>query len=116
MPAEPLPYWRKPVSHVDQGHMHQVLLVEDNPTDAELTKIAFAESGLPVQLQTVSSKRKARQLLDALRESPGQQRPELILLDLNLVDGSGHELLEYIRQQSSVADIPVVVVTTSDYP
>lgn len=96
--------------------MHRVLLVEDNPGDIQLTKIAFEESGLNVRLETVSSYREARQLLALLRAAPVEQRPDLILLDLNLVDGSGHDLLAYLKQQPSLADIPVVIVTTSDYP
>lgn len=96
--------------------MHHVLLVEDNPGDVELTRIAFEESGLDVQLQAETSLQDARALLDKLENCSDEQYPELILLDLNLVDGSGHELLAYIKRQSRFKDIPVVIVTTSDSP
>jgi CheY-like chemotaxis protein len=96
--------------------MSQALLIDDNPGDIQLTKIAFEESGLPVQLQAASTQREAKRLLEALNAAPAGQRPDLILLDLNLVDGSGHELLAYIRQLPNFADTSVVVVTTSDYP
>lgn len=91
--------------------MHQVLLIEDNPGDVELTRIAFEESGLDVRLQTATSQREAARLLDEL-----QVPPDLILLDLNLGDGSGHDLLTQIRQQPNLAGVPVVIITTSDYP
>lgn len=96
--------------------MHRVLLVEDNPGDIELTKIAFEESGIAVQMETASSYREAKQLLASLRAGPAERWPRLILLDLNLVDGSGHDLLAYLKQQQGLREIPVVVVTTSDYP
>lgn len=96
--------------------MHRVLLVEDNPGDIYLTKIAFEESGLAVQLETVTSYKEARQLVDSLPARPAEQRPQLVLLDLNLVDGSGHELLAKLKQKPELSRIPVVVVTTSSYP
>jgi CheY-like chemotaxis protein len=95
--------------------MNRVLLIDDNPADIQLTKIAFEETGLPVQLQSASSKREATALLEELQKSP-ERRPHLILLDLNLIDGSGHEVLAYIKQQPALAATPVVVVSTSDYP
>lgn len=96
--------------------MHHVLLIEDNPGDAALTRIAFEESGLDVQLQVSRNFQDARSLLDGFQSRSGEQHPELILLDLNLGDGSGHELLAYLKQQSSLRSIPVVIVTTSDSP
>lgn len=91
--------------------MHQVLLIEDNPGDIELTRIAFEESGLNVGLQTATSLREALRLLDEL-----QAPPDLILLDLNLGDGSGHDVLAKVRQEPDLAEVPVVIITTSDYP
>ncbi len=91
--------------------MYQVLLIEDNPGDIELTRIAFEESGLDVGLQTATSHRDALRQLEAL-----QTAPDLILLDLNLGDGSGHDVLARVRQDPELSRVPVVVITTSDYP
>lgn len=101
--------------------MHHVLLVEDNPGDVALTRIAFEESGLPVRLEAATSFQDARLLLEALEARAGNGCPELILLDLilldlNLVDGSGHDLLAYLKQRPGLKHIPVVIVTTSDSP
>ena len=96
--------------------MNRVLLVDDNPGDIELTRLAFEESALPVELVTARSQREARDLLRRCADGADGFRPDLIRLDLNLIDGSGHELLAYIKQQGPLADIPVVIVTTSDYP
>lgn len=96
--------------------MNRVLLIDDNPGDIQLTRIAFEESGLPVELQAASSQAEAKVVLAGYCDGLGHQRPDLILLDLNLVDGSGHELLAHIKRQPRLADIPVVIVTTSDYP
>ena len=91
--------------------MYQVLLIEDNPGDIELTRIAFEESGLDVGLQTATRHRDALRQLEAL-----QTAPDLILLDLNLGDGSGHDVLARVRQDPELSRVPVVVITTSDYP
>jgi|SRR5690625_2009238 len=96
--------------------MHDVLLVEDNPGDVALTRIAFEESGLPVQLQAVTSLQDARQLFETLLQRSDEKHPHLVLLDLNLGDGSGHDLLAYLKSNPELAAIPVVVVTTSDSP
>lgn len=96
--------------------MHCVLLVEDNPADIQLTRIAFEESGLAVRLEAVTSYREGKQLFEFLAAAPAENKPRLILLDLNLVDGSGLDLLAYLKQQSNLREVPVVVVTTSDYP
>jgi CheY-like chemotaxis protein len=96
--------------------MSRVLLVDDNLGDIQLTRIAFEESGLPVELEAAHSQAEARDLLRGYADGRSGERPDLILLDLNLIDGSGHELLAYIKRQTLLADIPVVIVTTSDYP
>lgn len=95
--------------------MYQVLLIDDNPGDVQLTRIAFQESGLPVALRAGSSLAEGREMLSrcACGESP---MPALVLLDLNLGDGSGHELLAFMKSEPALAHVPAVVVTTSDYP
>lgn len=96
--------------------MSRVLLVDDNPGDIQLTRIAFEETGLPVELEAARSQAEARELLRSYMDGRSGMRPDLILLDLNLSDGSGHDLLAYIKRKTPLADIPVVIVSTSDYP
>ena len=87
----------------------KVLLIEDNPADVRLTEEALNESGIPCQLHVVSDGVYA---LDHLR-SPDAGRPDLILLDWNLPRMDGREVLREIKQDESLRQIPVVVLTTS---
>ncbi|RFA30537.1 hypothetical protein CAI21_05685 [Alkalilimnicola ehrlichii] len=90
-----------------------VFLVEDNPGDVQLTRIAFEESGLRVRLTVARTAAEARSILT--RAQTQRRRYDLILLDLNLTDASGHDLLAWCKRQPRLADVPVVVVSTSDY-
>jgi CheY-like chemotaxis protein len=92
----------------------EVLLVEDNMGDVELTTLALEESHLSVNLSVV---RDGADALDFLRHQKKKYvnapHPDLILLDLNLPKKSGHEVLAAIKIDESLKRIPVVVLTTS---
>lgn len=90
-----------------------LLLVEDNPGDVRLTVEALKEGKILVDMQV------ARDGLEALtilrREAPFEHapRPDLILLDLNLPRMDGRQVLEIIKTDEQLRQIPVVVLTTS---
>jgi CheY-like chemotaxis protein len=95
-----------------------ILLVEDNPDDAELTKLALARHGLEGRVVHVSD---GMQALDYLyrRDSFSDRRggdPILVLLDLKmpLLDGIG--VLREIKGSESLRNIAVVVLTSSTEP
>ncbi len=92
----------------------EVLLVEDNLGDVELTTLALEESQLSVHLSVVGDGADA---LDFLRHQKKKYanapHPDLILLDLNLPKKSGHEVLAAIKIDEALKRIPVVVLTTS---
>lgn len=93
-----------------------ILLVEDNPDDEELTRIAFAESRLANALVVVRDGEEAIEYLFGTGRHAGRDlndMPELILLDLKLPKLDGHEVLERIRADARTRYIPVVVMTTS---
>ncbi|MGB7415232.1 MAG: response regulator [Thermosynechococcaceae cyanobacterium] len=92
----------------------QVLLVEDDPGDAELTRIGLARTGMALDLKVVDNGQDA---LSYLRHEEGYAdalRPNLILLDLNLPGLSGREVLQVVKQDQDFKSIPVIVLTTSD--
>jgi len=91
----------------------EILLVEDSPTDALLTKRAFADARLINRLHIVEDGVEALKFLR--REPPYETapRPDLILLDLNLPKLDGREVLAQIKEDESLKVIPVVVLTTS---
>lgn len=96
-----------------------ILLVEDNPDDVELTRIAFVEANLANQLDVVSDGAEALDYLFARGAHSGRnpdELPSIILLDLNLPKLDGREVLQAIRADERTRGLPVVVLTTSAEP
>jgi len=87
----------------------KILLVEDNPGDAVLTREAFYESRVQVIFETVEN---AEDALDYLRDEE-IALPDLILMDINLPGMSGLEALTEIKEDPQIKSVPVVVLTTS---
>ncbi len=91
----------------------EILMVEDNPGDVRLTREALSSGKVRNQLHVVEDGVAA---LDYLyRRGPYEcvNRPDLILLDLNLPKKDGREVLAVIKKDESLRTIPVVVLTTS---
>jgi CheY-like chemotaxis protein len=96
------------------GRNIEVLLVEDNLGDVELTKLALEESELDINLSVVSDGAAALEFLADRQLGDGNTPyPDLILLDLNLPKKSGHEVLLAIKADRLLKRIPVLVLTTS---
>lgn len=91
-----------------------VLLVEDNEDDVELTLEALKDSRLKVEIDVVSDGLSAMAFLRREGKYSDKPRPDLILLDLNLPLMDGREVLKEIREDPGLTDIPVVVLTTSE--
>lgn len=87
-----------------------ILLVEDNPADAELALEAFKQWQLFLNVQI---KQNAMEALHYLR-TQAAKLPDLILLDLNLPRWDGKSLLKEIKFDQTLKKIPVIVLTTSD--
>lgn len=100
--------------------MHkEILLVEDNPDDVELTRIAFAEAKIANNLVVVPDGAEALDYLFARGAHAGRdpaELPSIVLLDLNLPKVDGREVLQQIRANELTRTLPVVVLTTSTEP
>ena len=90
-----------------------VLLVEDNPGDVRLTREAFDEAALDVQLHVVTDGEEALSFLGRCGEDDEVPRPEMVLLDLNLPKVDGLDVLETIKADEELRTIPVIVLTGS---
>ena len=88
----------------------EILLVEDNPMDVELVREALACWEVPAHVNVVEDGDEAMRFL----RNCGHRSPSLILLDLNLPKKSGVEVLTEIKSDPELAEIPVIVLTTSD--
>src|ERR1700729_2668336 len=92
----------------------EILLVEDNPGDTELTVIALTEGKVTNNVSTVEDGLGALAFLRREGEYAEAPRPDLILLDLNLPRKDGRETLAEIKADPCFGDIPIVILTTSD--
>ena len=92
----------------------EILLVEDSPTDALLTRQALSGGKLLNRLHVVEDGVKAIAFLRRQAPYADVPRPHLILLDLNLPKMDGREVLAEIKADEDLQTIPIIVLTTSN--
>jgi CheY-like chemotaxis protein len=96
--------------------MIEILLVEDNPNDVELTLMALKENNLANHVQVVRDGEEALEFIFSTGRYSGLGMsfiPKVILLDLKLPKVDGIEVLRKIRSDERTKIIPVVVLTSS---
>jgi CheY-like chemotaxis protein len=98
------------------GSSPAILLVDDNPHDVVLLRLAFRRVGIIDPIKLVKDGREAVRYLKG--EGAYEDRhlypvPSLMLLDLNMPQTSGFEVLRWVRQQPAFAKLAVVVMTGS---
>jgi len=91
----------------------EVLLVEDSVGDVRLTREAFKDARMHINLHVAVDGEDAMSFLKRERQYADAPRPDLILLDLNLPKKDGREVLKEIKESPTLAIIPVVILTTS---
>ena len=91
----------------------EVLLVEDSPGDVRLTREAFKNAKVHVNLHVAADGTEAMAFLRREGKYADAPRPDLILLDLNLPKKDGREVLKEIKESPALKSIPVVILTTS---
>ena len=100
--------------NMNENRSPRILLVEDEPGDARLMRLAMRKSGFTVDLHDASDGHEALRFLQRQGEQfADAPRPDLILLDMKMPGQGGLEFLEIIKQDENLCAIPVVVVTTS---
>ena len=93
-----------------------ILLVEDNPSDADLTKRAFARGHISNELVIAEDGQEALDYLRGEGAYAGRavsETPAVVLLDLKLPKVSGLEVLRQIRADARLRRVPVVILTSS---
>jgi two-component system, chemotaxis family, response regulator Rcp1 len=91
----------------------EVLLVEDSPGDVRLTREAFKDAKVHINLNVASDGTEAMAFLRREGKHANVPRPDMILLDLNLPKKDGREVLAEIKEDTTLKSIPVVILTTS---
>jgi len=90
-----------------------ILLVEDNPGDARLTREALRDGHLANTLRVVTDGEAAIDFLRRRGDFADAPRPGLILLDVHLPRKPGTEVLREIKADADLCRIPVIVLTNS---
>lgn len=100
----------------EESTPYTILMVDDDHEDCLLTQYAWEESGNPNPIHFVHD---GTELMDYLyhrgrfTDSMIYPRPSMILLDLHMPKTDGHQVLQEIKKDSAMKNIPVVVVTSS---
>ena len=96
-----------------EGRPIQILMVEDNPDDIELTVEALKDARVANHLTVVQDGEEALSYLRCRGKYAQAIRPDLILLDLNMPRKNGRDVLRDIKNDPKLKRIPVVILTTS---
>ncbi|PHM10399.1 response regulator [Nostoc sp. 'Peltigera malacea cyanobiont' DB3992] len=91
----------------------EILLIEDNPGDVQLTRIALEDSKISIHLNVVEDGVEAMAFLRKQGKYAKLPHPDIVLLDFNLPKKDGREVLAEIKGDENLKRIPVVVLTTS---
>src|SRR5271170_6299750 len=94
----------------ENGKAIEVLLVEDSPGDVRLTQEAFRDTNARVRLHVATDGVDALAYLRREGAHAHADRPDLILLDLNLPKMDGREVLAHIKGDNSLKLIPTVIL------
>ncbi len=94
----------------------QILVADDNASDVFLVRRALEQRGISHDLRVAHDGEEALLLLNQTEKGDLVNRPQLILLDLNLPKMDGGHILSYIRRTPAFDETIVIVCTTSDSP
>lgn len=95
------------------GRLAEILLVEDNLDDVELTRLGFQRSKLSLNLHHVENGEECMAFLRKQGRYADAPAPDLILLDLNMPVMSGYEVMRQMASDPELSHIPVVILTSS---
>ena len=93
-----------------------IIIIEDNRADVRLLREALRESFLDPTLYILNDGSSAIRFFDEIKQENSQELPHLILLDLNLPQINGLEVLQHIKGDDTLKRIPVIVLSSSQNP
>ena len=93
--------------------MLRIVLLEDNPADAEMLGMALEQAGAATEIKVIADGVEAAEYFETIDAASGPLEFDLVLLDLNLPRMSGFEVLERIRAHESLKGLPVIVLSGS---
>jgi CheY-like chemotaxis protein len=102
--------------HETGGHKPQILIIEDNPGDVELLRLALENAGLDCDITVLDDGGKALAFVQQRTNDANRRTPDLAIVDLNLPKNDGLEILEAMRLNPDFAKVPVAVLSSSSLP
>ncbi len=96
-----------------------ILYAEDNGDDVFIFKLAFKRATLPHTLHIVEDGQYAIEWLQGSNQYSDREKypmPEVLVTDIKMPRKNGFELLEWVRAQKQFANLPVIVLSSSDEP
>lgn len=99
----------------EQKKVAHILLVEDNEGDIYLTKEAFEEAEIKTDISVVQNGRDALDFVFQRGVFTDAKKPDVILLDINIPIFNGHEVLQQIKADVNLQNIPVIILSTSSH-
>ncbi len=91
----------------------RLMIVEDNPADLRLAQEVLQEVGLADDLMVARDGEEAIEMLKRQGRFVDAERPDMILLDLNLPKRSGREVLTEVKTDENLRHIPTLILSTS---
>ncbi len=92
----------------------EVLLVEDSPADVRSAEEAIVDAGVNVNLHVVNDGDEAVRYLTQQAPYSNAKTPDIVLLDLNMPKMNGYDVLDEIRNQNNMKEVPIVLLTASE--
>lgn len=92
----------------------RVLLVEDNPGDVILTRRAFQDAKIANEIHVAMTGEEAVAILSKEGQWSAAETPDMVLLDLNLPQMNGQEVLKFIKESKNLRHVPVVILSSSN--
>src|ERR1700691_1550164 len=93
--------------------MLRILLVEDNPADAQMLQTSLVKTGMPVEITRIEDGEKAIEYRASDHRTAASPCCDIVLLDLNLPRVGGYEVLQYIRGRNELKSLPVIIMSGS---
>lgn len=91
----------------------EILLVDDSESDAMILEEAIEETGWPAHIHNAWNGVEAIDYLQHVPPKGDEHRPDLVILDLNMPKMDGFQVLDTLRADPELADLPIMVLTTS---
>lgn len=98
---------------IDNGRPAEIMLIDDNRGDALLAQHALREASFATNLTVAQTGEIAIEILQGKDQHTGRRLPDLILLDLQLPQMTGLEVLTAIKDEQYTRHIPVIVMSNS---